>query len=195
MYQVFAYDTTGSALYIGLLAGEQANQLVNWMRNEPGTSNSFSIEDVPIISFSAAAPSDFQVATWRIGAVHADRTVSTRWTWGSGTKKLPPKPSFTYRLFQMGVSIGRQYRCVGFSNMGVPRLDLNHCTGEGEHWILLQAQIVQITEMLAMANGDKRKFEATFPTSACHLHDHNHRDEDQDRDDSPPPEGKRIKTL
>ena len=89
----------------------------------------------------------------------------------------------------------RQYRCVGFSNTGVPRLDLNHCTGEGEHWILLQAQVVQITEMLAMANGDKRKFEATFPTSACHLHDHNHRDEDQDRDDSPPQEGKRIKTL
>ena len=194
MYQIFSYDTTGSSLYIGLLAGHQANEMANWMRNEPGTGDTITINEVPIICFSSTAPSDFQVGSWRMGTVHADRTVSARWTWGTGKNKLPPKPTFVYRLFQMGVATGPQYRCVGFSNTGVPQLDLSHCTGEGEAWTLLQAQVVQITEMLATANGDKRKFEPTFPTDACHLHDHNHNDDSHDRDDSPPPQGKRIRT-
>ena len=192
MYQVFATSNTDGTLYIGILAGEHANEFGSWMRNDPGTPDNISIQGIPVICFMATAPTDFQVASWTYGCCYADRTVSTRWSWGRGKNKLPPQPTFTYRMFQLGLTIGPRYRCVGLSNTGVPQLDLEYCAGDGSHWILCQAQIVQIAELLQDMNGDKRKFDATFPTDACHLHDHNH--EDRGDDDSPPPQGKRIRT-
>ena len=191
MYQVFSTSDTTQTLYIAILAGEQANMFHQWMENVIGIPDTISIQDVPIISFLSNHPSDFQVATWRKGAVHADKTVSTKWTWGRGKAKLPPQPKYTYRMFQLSVLVGTQYRCVGFSATGQPQLDLVYCNGQGDHSILMQAQVVQITDMLHLPNGEKRKFEPNFPTDACHLHDHNHGDHEED--DSPPPQGKRIK--
>ena len=185
MYQIFANSDGDGSLYIAFLAGAHANQMGAWMRNDPGTNDTISIEDVPVIIFSADNPSNFQVARWTYGTVHCDKTVSSKWSWGRGKNKLPPQPQYTYRLFQLGVIIGPTYRCVGFSSTGVPRLDLTHCDGAGGHWILMQAQVIQITELLFMSNGNKRKFDPTFPTPACHLHDHDHRDRGDD--DSPPP--------
>ena len=74
---------------------------------------------------------------------------------------------------------------------GEPNLDLIYCNGQGSHHILMQAQVVQIADMLELPNGEKRKFEPNFPTDACHLHEHNHGDHEED--DSPPPQGKRIR--
>lgn len=183
-------DANGS-LFIAILAGDSATTMASWLRNEQGMDDSISIPDVPVICFSSADPSNFQVASWTFGTLHMDKTVSTKWSWGKGRNQLPPQPSFTYRMFQLGVIIGPKYRCVGFSNTGVPQLDLNHCTGDGGHWILMQAQVVQIAEVLQGADGQKRKFEPTFPTQACHLHPHNHRENGDD--DSPPPQGKRVR--
>ena len=117
--------------------------------------------------------------------------MSTKWSWGRGKTKLPPQPTYTYRMFQLGVDVGQQFRCVGFSRIGEPQLDLVYCRGDGSHTILMQAQVVQITDMLQLPNGDKRKFDPNFPTDACHMHDHNHKDREED--DSPPPRGKRIR--
>ena len=191
MYQVFSTSDVTGTLYIGLLAGNNANDFMLWMQNAPGIPDTISIREVPIICFLSNAPGDFQVATWATGSVHADKTVSTRWSWGRGKAKLPPTPSFTYRAFQLGVEVGRQFRCVGFSVTGEPNLDLIYCNGQGSHHILMQAQVVQIADMLELPNGEKRKFEPNFPTDACHLHEHNHGDHEED--DSPPPQGKRIR--
>ena len=191
MFQVFSTSDSTGTLYIGVLAGEQAAYFHQWMQNAPNIPDSISIPDVPIISFLSNHPSDFQVSTWVTGSVHADKTVSAKWTWGRGKAKLPPQPTYTYRMFQLGVNVGQQYRCVGFSNTGVPQLDLTYCNGEGSHMILMQAQVVQITDMLELPNGEKRKFEPNFPTDACHLHQHNHKKHGDD--DSPPPRGKRVR--
>ena len=90
----------------------------------------------------------------------------------------------------LGVIIGPTYRCVGFSTTGVPQLDLANCDGAGGHWILMQAQVIQVTELFT-ANNEKRKFDPNLPTPNCHLNDQDH--PGQDEDDTPPPQGKRIK--
>ena len=191
MFQVYANSDTDGSLYVGFLSGQQAGLMASWLRNEQGTADTISIENVPVIIFSADNPSNFQVAKWTYGTVHCDKTVSTKWSWGKGKNKLPPQPSYTYRSFQLGVIIGATYRCVGFSNTGVPQLDLAHCDGAGGHWILMQGQCIQIAELLFTPDGEKRKFEPIFPTPACHDHKHDHRENGDD--DSPPPPEKRIK--
>ena len=55
----------------------------------------------------------------------------------------------------------------------------------------MMAQVRQIAELLQTTNGDKRKFEATFPTEACHMDPHNHHKRD---DDSPPPPSQAKRT-
>ena len=191
MFQVFAINEADASHYMALISGDHANLLARWLRNEEGVADSFSIQDVPVIHFSANDPANFQVADWTFGTLHCDKTISSTWSWGRGKNKLPPRPTYTYRSFMLGVIVGPRYRCVGFSNTGVPQLDLSYCDGQGGYWILMMAQVRQIAELLQTTNGDKRKFEATFPTEACHMDPHNHRKED---DDSPPPPSQAKRT-
>ena len=78
MYQIFANSENDGSLYIAFLAGDHANQMGAWMRNDQGMSDTISIQDVPVIIFSANNPSNFQVAKWTFGTVHCDKTVSSK---------------------------------------------------------------------------------------------------------------------
>ena len=152
MYQVFATSDSTGMQHIGILAGDQASYFQQWTQNMPNIPDSISIPDVPIISFLSNHPNDFQVASWISGSVHADK-----YSWGRG--KLPPQPTFSYRMFKLGVTAGQEFRCVGFSATGIPQLELTNCGGDSSHMILMQAQVVQISDVLQR----KRKFELNCP--------------------------------
>ena len=193
MYLVFATNPNNNTLYIGYVTGPLATQLAQWMRNEPGTHDTITLPGLPILIFSSDTPSDFQVGHWSFGAMHGDRRVSAQWAWGRGKSLLPPQRSFQYRSFMLDVEQGPTFRCVGVDDFGTPLLDLNYCDGTGTTWTMLNATVVQITEPLMDTNGNKRKFQATFPDDACHNDDHNHAKRGDDDSPPPPGQGKRVK--
>jgi len=183
MFLVFGTEENNNLLYIGVLAGDRARILQNWMDDGEGAINPLPITNVPIIRFLSNLIHDHQTGGWLTGTFLAERTSTPQWVWGH-RQMLPPRPTFVSRTFQLLISSAPLYRCNGFTSQG-PSLELSYCDGTGGHTSLVRCQIVRIADIPGMTPPRH----PNYASDACHEADHHHKE--HGHDDSPPPSPKR----
>ena len=183
MFLVFGSEENTNLLFMGIIAGQKAVMLDNWLKDEPGLPNPLPITQIPIMRFLSNLVHDHQTASWVQGNFFAEKASIQRWTWGH-EQMLPPRPSFNNRTFQMAISSSPLYWCTGFNTAG-PILNLSFCDGTGGRTIIVDSQIVKISDV----QGSTVPRRPNYNSEACHEADHDHLP--SGNDDSPPPSPKR----
>ena len=81
MFLVFGNDTEQANFLIGVVTGQKAVDIATWMAASP--SGNMIISGIPIISFSSevAENRNDQTSIWRIGSLHLQTDIESKWTW------------------------------------------------------------------------------------------------------------------
>ena len=146
MFLSFGTTQPDSGLFvIGVIQGVKAYALQRYMDSED-TSNTYTIEGVPIITFSGTqvANSDNVTGRWHRGSITITRTVTPGWSWNNSTTMMPPRASQSSFSFTMAFSTRPLFRCLGFGHEMSPILELQTSTPAGNNHVL-EVQLVNIS--------------------------------------------------
>ena len=183
MFLVFGSEENTNLLFMGIIAGDKAKQLNDWLNDVPGLPNPLPLTHIPIMRFLSNMVHDHQTASWVQGTFFAEKSSIQRWTWGQKTL-LPPRPTFNIRTFRMAIQSAPLYWCTGFNDAG-PILNLSFCDGIAGYTIIARSQIVKISDV----PGSPIPRRPNYSSEACHEANHDHLPFGED--DSPPPSPKR----
>ena len=147
MFLLFASDDQAQKLYIGVLCGDTAVVLHDWLTRDTSIPDSITFTNIPTVRFSAANQDNHQHAEWIKANVFMDRVVVPTWTWPNTRTRMPPTPPHTVRYFQIAVGNTPQtYTCSGFTVSTGPILSSANATVPPDNQIsLLEAHLLQLT--------------------------------------------------
>ena len=155
MFLLFCSDDTADLLYIGVIAGDTAMMVGNWMRDDNSIPDNITLSDIPTFRFSASPNLVTQEASWIRTRIFMDRTIVHTWSWGTSTSRMPPTPPHTTRYFQMAVYPSQTYICTGYRAHEGPILtprgaapDVNNNMDDNHQVLtaLLNGHLLQLTQ-------------------------------------------------
>ena len=146
MFLLFASDDPAQKLYIGILSGDTAVVLHDWLSRDDSIPDSITLNDIPTVRFSAAQNQDnHQQAEWIRAKVYMDRVTVPTWTWPSTRTRMPPTPPHTVRYFQIAVGNTQTFTCSGFTASTGPILSTTNTAVPADNQIsLLEAHLLQL---------------------------------------------------
>lgn len=153
MFLLFGSDDRAQKLYIGVLCGDTAFVLHDWLSRDDSIPDSITLTDIPTIRFSAANQDNHQQAEWIQARVYMDRVIVPAWTWPNTRTRMPPTPPHTTRYFQIAVGNTQTFTCSGFSAATGPFLTPTNTAVPNDNQIsLLEGHLLQLA--IPMATPD-----------------------------------------
>ena len=146
MYLAVSRSHNTGCLYQSVITGDMAVQAHQWWTNDHYHVPVTTLADVPTISIEQGTGRDFNNLHWVKADITLEKTMP-RYVWNSTPSRLPPVPRGVNRSSTTCIHLGDVYKCVGFSRVMEPQLELDPTTRYPPTDVLLPTSVLKLADI------------------------------------------------